>query len=230
MKRKPLWKALGAGMLALTLALSPAADLSAQAAAPAPAEQKTGDKTEGLASGDTAEIPVWGFTGILEGATVYSVDVEWGAMTFQYVSTTGSNNVWDPGTHSYSSGGTTKQWYVYDGATKSIADSEQTAINQISVINHSNAAVKATFSYQSEGQYSAVTGQFTAGTGTDFTTNVMNLATADNNKGDQGHGKEVTGKVYFMPSGSMTGTSGGSETPTWEQLGKITVAIDAATP
>lgn len=234
MKRRSLWKTLGAGVLAFGLAVSPIAALSVQAAANAPADSKEGGTAKENAPGNEVEIPVWGFGGSLDGATVYSVDVEWGAMTFQYVNGSASDKVWDPATHSYKTGGGTGgagQWQVYDSVNKSVASSDQTSINQISVTNHSNAGVKAEFSFLGAG----INGKFTVGEGTTKDTSVadlgkagIKLATADNNQGEgEGVGKEVIGKVFFMPDGMYMPPAGEMGAPSWKSLGTITVSIGA---
>ena len=41
-------------------------------------------------------------------STVYSVDIEWGSMKFNYF--TGATEVWDPETHSFSDSGNTSSW------------------------------------------------------------------------------------------------------------------------
>lgn len=245
MMRKSLWKRLGASILMFSLVLSPMAALSVQAAEKpkAPEEIKEGGAEKAQIPKNEVSIPVWGFRGSLDGAKIYSVDVEWGAMTFQYAEDSASAKVWDPDTHSYktgsSGGGGTSmyQWQVYDSELKSVADSDLTSINQISVINHSNAEVKAEFSFAGAGTPTPLRGKFTVGEGTDKDTSVTNpekagikLATADNNKGEgEGVGKEVIGKVFFMPDGPYPMTGGGemSETPSWRSLGDITVTIGA---
>lgn len=236
MKRRSLWKTLGASVLVLSLTLSPIAALSVQATeVKAPEDAKEGGEAKENAPGDEVSIPVWGFQGSLDGAKIYSVDVEWGAMTFQYSMDSPSAKVWNPATHSYetSSGSGTGKWQVYDSENKSVASSDQTSINQISVINHSNAAVKATFSFQGAG----ASGKFTVGEGTTTDDSVtdprgvgIKLATADNDLGEKdGEGKAVIGKVFFMPDGPYPMGMGGdmSATPAWKSLGEITVSIAA---
>ncbi len=246
MKRNALWKTLGASALTLSLALSPAAALSVQAA-DAPTDAKQGGEEKAKAPKDEVSIPVWGFRGSLDGAKIYSVDVEWGAMTFQYVDSSASDKVWDPDTHEYqpgSGGGSASSWHVYDSENKSVASSDQTSINQISVINHSNADVKAAFEFAGAGTPAAA-GEFTViedpdeGTTKDTVSGTgkagIKIPTADNKKGDKAdQGKAVTGKAYFMPTGNYPAL-GGTPTPgtvNWESLGEIKVTIDAdsATP
>ena len=66
------------------------------------------------------------------GDTVYSVDVAWGSMAFTY--TGASTGTWQPSTHTYSSA-TAAGWSCADGA------------NKITVTNHSNDSVAASFKY-----------------------------------------------------------------------------------
>lgn len=76
-------------------------------------------------------------------ATVYSVDVTWGAMQFTY--TESGALTWDPATHAYvdSTSGT----WTGNG-------------NTVTVTNHSNAAVTASFAFNALDDYSTVTGSF----------------------------------------------------------------------
>ena len=81
-----------------------------------------------------------------EGAsspTIYSVDIVWQSMEFTY--TAASEGTWDPSTHAFTDN---------ESASWSFAN------NKITVTNHSNAEVKATFSYTSTTNYSAVKGVF----------------------------------------------------------------------
>lgn len=76
-------------------------------------------------------------------ATIYSVDIVWESMEFTY--TSASEGTWDPSTHAFTD---------KESASWSFAN------NKITVTNHSNAEVKATFSYTSTTNYSAVKGVF----------------------------------------------------------------------
>ena len=265
MKRKQLLRVLGAGSLALSLLVSPMTGVSALAAegenpteTPAAgdaADKKEGGSVKGLnplqeavgsesdanyqpAYADT-EIPVWGFT---QDTTVYSVDVEWGAMTFQY-----ENSTWDPETHTSKDGA---GWQVYDSeADKVVVGDDGTAvtehaINEIKVTNHSNAGVWATLDYAGEAAYTDIKGGFsyTAGTETGDT-NVLTAAAADgtvpayltlgtakNGLGENGAGKETVGKAYFMPTNPAEGETAPSDIEKWTQIGTITVGIKTAQP
>ncbi len=258
MKRKQLWKVLGTGALAVSLLASPMTGVSALAAEGAQAEgaaadaAKEGGSLKGLnplqeakeAVGDKpavdgysdTEIPVWGFT---HDTTVYSVDVEWGAMTFQYESST-----WDPETHTTEEGA---GWKVYDSeADEAVVDADgndvkEHAINEIKVTNHSNAGVWATLTYAAKDGYTDTTGDFSFTKGTEdgdddaLTAKAgdvpayLTLTTADNNKGENGAGKETVGKAYFMPDGiSADNKTNGINK--WTTIGTITVGIKTEEP
>lgn len=257
MKRKQLWKVLGTGGLALSLLVSPMAGVSALAAENTPAEgaadaAKTGGSLKGLnplqeakeAVGEEndpdyqpavdgysdTEIPVWGFT---QDTTVYSVDVEWGAMTFQYESST-----WNPETHTTEEGA---GWKVYDSEADEALEETEHAINEIKVTNHSNAGVWATLTYAAKDNYTDTTGEFSFATGTeDGDSNALTAAagdvpayltllTADNQKGENGAGKETVGKAYFMPDGiSADNKTNGINK--WTTIGTITVGIKTEEP
>ena len=77
--------------------------------------------------------------------TVYSVDIEWGNM--QYTYTIDSEGTWDPKTHAFTDASDGK-WTCSEGA------------DEVKVTNHSNAAVKAAFSYTPEADYNTITGNF----------------------------------------------------------------------
>lgn len=120
-------------------------------------------------------------------ATVYRVDIAWGSMEFTY-----SQGTWDPETHQ-DGGGT---WSCAEGA------------NKITVTNHSNAAVKAQFSYTPESGYNGINGTFSNET--------LNLATA------------VETAVESAPSGSVTLSLTGelsSETAANTKIGSVTVTL-----
>ena len=190
---------------------------------------------------DNVEIPVWGFT---QDSIVYSVDVEWGAMTFQY-----ENSSWDPETHTSKPGA---GWQVYDSVADKVvvgddgAKVEEHAINEIKVTNHSNDGVWATLTYAGETGYTDITGafSFTKGTETGDTNELtdaaadgsvpayLTLDSADNGQGTDGAGKETVGKAYFMPTNPNTdkGETAPSNITKWTEIGKITVGIKTEEP
>ncbi len=172
----------------------------------------------------SVDIDVQGFT---KDATVFSVDVEWGAMTFRYEKST-----WDSETHTTTAG---RGWVVYDNKTEEVVDSAQDAINSITVTNHSNAGVYATLSYTGNDSYADIAGGFAAKaddavtqfTGSDASAPAyLTLTSADNNGGETpGQGKETAGTVYFMPTGIGEADGAVSDISKWEKIGKITVSI-----
>lgn len=205
---------------------------------PTQTEEKpaVGDKPAKPAYADV-DIPVWGFT---QDTTVYSVDVEWGAMTFQY-----EKSSWDPETLTSKPGA---GWQVYDSAAdKVVVDDKGAAvkedvINEIKVTNHSNAGVWATLTYAGESGHTDTTGGFSFTKGTvagdtnaltpaaDSVPAYLTLTTANNNKGEaEGQGKETVGKAYFMPNGIGTDdeTDGINK---WTKIGTITVGIKTKQP
>lgn len=106
---------------ALVVAMLSAMPLSAFAASPVTAIGETDGK-------DVTGI----YTAGSSNATVYSVDVSWGAMEFTY--TDASEGTWNPSTH------------TFDGATAA-AWSWADESNKVTVTNHSNAAVNAGLSF-----------------------------------------------------------------------------------
>ena len=126
------------------------------------------------------------------GAVVYSVDIAWTDMSFTY--TGAGEGTWDPETHQYSGSS--------EGAWTASNDS-------ITVTNHSNAAVKATASYQAETGYESTT--------MTFGNNGATVATA------------VDTTVQNAPSATITVTPGGTlaESADGGKIGTITVSIAA---
>lgn len=176
---------------------------------------------------DTADKPAYTDTTIDVQAhtlnkVVYSVDVEWGAMTFRY-----ENSIWDATAHQTQTGA---GWQVYDSVNDKALDTTEDAINRIQVTNHSNADVKAVLDYAGQTGYEDTIGSFTkaqgdADTSYDDTEQTLTLATADNGGGEDGAGKETVGCVYFMPDGIKENYKTGGITK-WTQLGTITVGIE----
>lgn len=126
-------------------------------------------------------------------APVYSVNIAWTDMSFTY--TGAGEGTWDPETHQYSGSS--------EGAWTASNDS-------ITVTNHSNAAVKATASYQAETGYESTT--------MTFGNNEATVATA------------VGTEVASAPSATITVTPGGTlaESANGGKIGTITVSIAAA--
>lgn len=129
--------------------------------------------------------------------TVYSVDIEWGNMEYTY--TIDSEGTWNPETHQF------------DGASGEGNWSCDTGANQVTVTNHSNAAVKANFSYVSEEGYDGITGTFDK--------NTQDLATAE--------GTEVLNAPKETSTLSLSGAlKKNVTTPT--TIGTATVTLNAA--
>ena len=77
------------------------------------------------------------------GGTVYSVDIEWGNMSFVY--SEASSGRWLPESHTYSTG--SKAGWSSSG-------------NTVTVTNHSNAAVNANLTYTQKEGFDGITGSF----------------------------------------------------------------------
>ncbi len=182
------------------------------------------------------DIDVWAFS----ENTKYSVDVEWGAMTFKYEAE------WDTENHKMKEGGS---WKIYDSTTDAVVDGTEDAINKVTITNHSNAAVYAKLSYAGETtdtDYSGTTGKFakpadgssttntnatwTATDATNNSTGYYTLQSAANADGTAG--TPAVGNVFFTPNG-ISDAVATSCIEKWTKIGKITVAIqtnDPATP
>ena len=101
----------------------------------------TNDDDATAAATDTeTDISIWAKV-VEHGDIVYKVDIEWGAMKFEFNNQAGK---WNTDTHTYDAdGGVSAEWTVED-----YIDEDN---NQIKVVNHSNWAVDTTFSYAHEG-------------------------------------------------------------------------------
>lgn len=166
----------------LSLALLSMASVTAFAASPITSE----------GGSDSANVKGT-YTAGTAATTVYSVDITWGSMEFTY--TDASQGTWNPETHAYDDIVAAK-WSCVEGA------------NKITVTNHSNAAVKAQFSYASESKYSEISGAFTNAT--------LNLNSA------------VGTAFLSAPSGSSTLSLTGelsSDTLASTKIGTVTVTL-----
>lgn len=132
------------------------------------------------------------------GGTVYSVDIEWGSLEFIY--TDAAAGTWNPGTHTYDGAITAAGWNCASGA------------DEITITNHSNAAIKAELTYASDAAHTTVTGAFDQST--------LNLDTADGIA--VGSAPNATAKLTL--SGTMAETAG---TVT---VGTVTVTIYGGGP
>ena len=142
----------------------------------------------GVGDGDAASIDISANYQAGSASTqIVSVDIAWGAMNFTY--TDGAEGQWDPATHTTGAAGT-GSWSASN--------------NAITVTNHSNVGVTATFEYTQT--IDTVTGSFSQ--------NPLNLPTA------------VGTALADAPKGSSNLTLGGTltETPSGK-VGTVTVTI-----
>lgn len=79
------------------------------------------------------------------GGTVYSVDITWGDMAFTYTAEAG---IWDPTTHKTTDA---------EGGVWTVNNTDG---DKITVTNHSNTDVTATFSYAAASDFDGITGTF----------------------------------------------------------------------
>lgn len=129
----------------------------------------TGDKTIDV----TASYKPAASTG-----TVYNVDIVWDSMKFTYTET--DSRVWDPGTHTYSG---------------SAGGSWENSKADITVTNHSEAAVNVTISYNAVGQ-TGITGTIENGTAT--------LKAGALGKPEEADSMTATLKISGTPNSSVT--------------------------
>lgn len=125
--------------------------------------------------------------------TVYSVDIKWGSMEFKYTDLT--EGTWNPADHSYD-GTVNAVWSCVEGA------------NKITVINHSNAPVKATLSYTPESAYSEIGGT--------FSNNELTLPTAVGTANDSAPQKDAA----LTLNGALKKDTAN------EKIGTVTVSLD----
>lgn len=146
-------------------------------------------------NGYAYDIPVTGeYINELKSDEIISVDVEWGSMDFTYAAT--QQGTWNPKTH------------AYDNATEEAAWVNDTT-SDITVTNHSNVDVTASFKFDAETSYSTVTGSFTQ--------NSVDLDAGVVNKKDEADKETVT----FTIGGTLdTSAKGGAK------LGTITVSVN----
>ena len=98
------------------------------------------DNTAADGTDTEADISIWAKV-VEHGDIVYKVDIEWGAMKFEFNNQAGK---WNTETHTYdANNGVKAEWTVEDYIDE--------VNNQIKVVNHSNWAVDTTFSYAHEG-------------------------------------------------------------------------------
>ena len=139
-----------------------------------------------------------------DGGTVYRVDITWGAMEFTY---TDVSKDWDPDTHQYNS--------VVPAAWSWTEDT-----NKITVTNHSNTAVDASFAYQNNPGYNIETAFCDASiSGSPLTDSKLEIASAEPEDGNV-QGSAKSGDAYLQITvGSITEEDSG------QTLGTVTVTI-----
>ncbi len=139
-----------------------------------------------------------------EAGAVYSVNIEWEAMTFTY---TQASEKWDPA----------DMKYVEDVAAKWEDDGK----NDIIISNCSNKAVKATFSVEKESGYDAVTYKFS-----NTTDNAVTIGAAT--AGEDGANGTATSQTVELTLDGELAESAGTEATKIGTI-KITLAgVEAA--
>lgn len=133
------------------------------------------------------------YSGGTETPTVYSVDVSWGAMEFTYA--VGGTSDWNPETHEYVDN-TTAQWTANG--------------NKVSVTNHSNAGVTASFAFDALETYSGISGTFDNAS--------VELPSAE---GKAVNAAELTGSAALTLDGVLN-----SSMTDFTKIGAITVTIN----
>ena len=139
----------------------------------------------------------------IDGGTIYSVDIEWGALEFTY--NEGGPGVWNAQTH------------TYDGATEQGWAANTAGGDQITVTNHSNAGIEAGFTYNGKTGYDTIAGTLT---GEGITAGKATLPTAENTPPE--NAPAVTAQLEFsgtVPAGTPAARI---------VIGTVTVTISAA--
>lgn len=145
------------------------------------------------------DISVYGrYTEYEKSASIISVDVKWDSMNFIYAAK--QQGVWDPATHQYKDTVDEKSW-VNDKSN-------------ITVTNHSNVDVKASFEFDPKTSDSSVTGKFEC--------NNTEKNSVELTAGEEGEPESADCKtVQFVIGGSL---SDGVAPST--QIGTITVLVE----
>ena len=131
---------------------------------------------------------------------VYSVDVIWGAMEFDY---NAGGQKWNTDTHKWEADDTAPAgWAVKDSG------------NTITLANHSSKAVNATFAFAADAAYTDLNGSFTYGDAALTAALALELPQADT------VAKEYV--VSFTPSGALPSMHSAA---TYAKIGTITVTL-----
>lgn len=100
-----------------------------------------------------------------QSPVVHKVDITWGSMEFTY--TAAAKGTWNPETHNFDNPGVSGQWSCQGNA------------NAITVTNHSNAAITATFQFVPTTGFN-LSGTFASSTGSPLANNAVTLPSAEN--------------------------------------------------
>jgi len=133
-------------------------------------------------------------------ATIYSVDIVWESMEFTY--TAASEGTWNPSTHTF---------IDVEGASWSFEN------NKITVTNHSNTAINATFSYAPAANFDTVSGAFVGVDNKALTDATLTLSSAVDSTLDEA----PSGDAFLSLSGELP-----SRLETQTICGTVTVTIN----
>lgn len=133
-------------------------------------------------------------------ADVYSVDVTWGAMEFDY---NAGGQKWDTENH---------KWVSDESAPAGW--SVKNASNTVKIANHSSKAVNATFAFSANSEYTDLGGSFTYDSAPLTSALNLELPQADT------AAKEYV--VSFNPSGDIPATHSAT---TYAKIGTITITL-----
>ena len=143
----------------------------------------------GVGQGDSESTAVKGTYSEKTVKTVYSLDIAWEGLSFTYNAE--YKGEWNADTHTYENG-TAAGWAAGTG--------------KITVTNHSNTGITAVAKYTANADYKTA--------GMTFSTNSLQVATADN-----GTGSAVVGSITVTPNGSLPEGTNNVE------IGTITITI-----
>lgn len=187
-------------IFALALALMLVMSMGAAAFA---AEPKAGTSTitgTDSINGNTS-FNVWGKNlASNEKTSVISVDVEYGAMKFNYVEAN-SAAIWNPADHTYSDAPSEATWQVESNS------------NHIKITNHSNVEVNVDITATVDEDYNSITGISLKYGESDYTPTMLSAGEKDNFDG------AANIVVDVMPVGSISGVDN------YTVIGSITVSV-----
>ena len=138
------------------------------------------------------------------GGTVIAVDIAWNGLEFTYNGE--SHPEWNP------------EELEYEG--EEVAAGWATSNGSITITNHSNSFLVATFSYSAQTGYADTSMVFTPNFQTGYDANRVYIGNADNGLGANGAGQAQSLTVEVVPTGFIPST-----TPAGDTIGQITVSI-----